>query len=404
MALSTHVLVVDDDHAVRLYVTRQLQQYQYAVTAVANGREALALLRSQPFNLVLLDVIMPELDGYQVLTQIKADPGLQSIPVIMISSMDDLDHAIRCIEKGAEDYLAKPLNQILLRARIHASLERKRLHDQEQAYLRQLQSEKDAAEAAHRAKSAFLANMSHELRTPLNAIIGYSEMLQEDLQAEGAVDYLTDLEKIHTSGKHLLHLIDSILDLAKIEAGKMELHLEPIELSTLVEQIIEEINPLVTGKGNILQASVPSISTVLCADLSKLRQILLNLLSNANKFMEAGKIYFTVEEYHTEQSQTASASLTSLPPCLVSPSSISTWVQFKISDTGIGMTPIQMEQVFQAFAQADDSTTRKHGGAGLGLTIARRFCQLMGGDILVESEVGKGSTFTVWMPTIDNVN
>lgn len=399
-SVSTHVLVVDDDRAVRLHVSRQLQQYQYAVTSAANGREALALLQSQTFDLVLLDVVMPELDGYQILTQIKADPNLQSIPVIMISAVDDLDRAIRCIEKGAEDYLAKPLNHVLLQARIHASLERKRLRDQEQAYLKQLQAEKDAAEAAHRSKSAFLANMSHELRTPLNAIIGYSEMLQEDLQADGVFDYLADLQKIHTSGKHLLHLIDSILDLAKIEAGKMELHMETIKVSTLINQIAEEINPIILKKGNVLQVINPASSAALHVDPGRMQQILLNLLSNANKFMEAGTINFMVEEH-----QAVLASLTSVSSSMnFPPSNGSRWIRFKISDTGIGMTSAQMEQVFQAFTQADDSTTRKHGGAGLGLTIARRFCQLMGGDILVESEIGKGSTFTVWMPVTSNLS
>jgi signal transduction histidine kinase len=336
---------------------------------------------------------MPKLDGYQVLTQLKRDPALCSIPVIMISAVDDLDRAIRCIEQGAEDYLAKPLNQVLLRARISASLERKRLRDQEQAYLKQLQAEKEAAEMAHRAKSAFLANMSHELRTPLNAIMGYSEMLQEDLQAEGIVDHLADLQKIHASGKHLLHLIDSILDLAKIEAGKMDLHLEQFAISPLIDQIVKESHPVISAKGNRLQVCIPVLSAELYADPSKIRQILLNLLNNANKFMEAGTVVLAVEEH----SHSATSPLPSPRPAALSADGVD-WIAIKVSDTGIGMTPVQMEQVFHAFTQADDSTTRKYSGAGLGLTIARRFCQLMGGDILVESEVGKGSTFAVWLP------
>lgn len=394
-SVPTHILVVDDDRAVRLHVARQLQQYQYTVTSAIDGQEALMLLQAQPFDLVLLDVVMPKLDGYRVLMQLKRDPVLCSIPVIMISALDDLDRAIRCIEQGAEDYLAKPLNQVLLRARISASLERKRLRDQEQAYLKQLQAEKEAAETAHRAKSAFLANMSHELRTPLNAIMGYSEMLQEDLQAEGIVDHLADLQKIHASGKHLLHLIDSILDLAKIEAGKMDLHLEQFAVSPLIEQIIKEIHPVIAAKGNGLKVCAPTLSAELYADPSKIRQILLNLLNNANKFMDAGTVVLAVEEH----SHLAAPQLPQPYPAALIADEVD-WIAIKVSDTGIGMTPVQMEQVFQAFTQADDSTTRKHSGAGLGLTIARRFCQLMGGDILVDSEVGKGSTFAVWLPIL----
>jgi signal transduction histidine kinase len=383
MTVSTHVLVVDDDRAVRLHISRQLQRYHYQTTEAANGREAIELLHIGSFDLVLLDVVMPVLDGYQVLTQLKADPILCTIPVIMISAVDDLDRAIRCIEQGAEDYLSKPLNPILLKARISASLERKRLRDQEQAYLQQLKAEKMAVETAHRAKSAFLANMSHELRTPLNAIIGYSEMLQEDMQAEGAIPYLTDLQKIHTAGKHLLHLIDSILALAKIEAGKMELHLEQIAVSALIEQIVTEMQPIITAKGNRLQVSSPIPPISLSVDVSKIRQILFNLLSNANKFTEAGTIGLTVEKVGQAE--------------IAAPKN-SNWIAFRISDTGIGMSPSQIEQMFQAFTQADDSTTRRHDGAGLGLSIARRFCQLMHGDISVESKLDQGSVFTVWLP------
>ncbi|NJO78036.1 MAG: response regulator [Cyanobacteria bacterium RM1_2_2] len=339
---------------------------------------------------------MPELDGYQILSKLKADPHLCTVPVIMISASDDLDRAICCIEKGAEDYLSKPLNQVLLKARISASLERKRLRDQEQAYLKQLEAEKNAAEAAHRAKSAFLANMSHELRTPLNAIIGYSEMLQEDLQAVDAAEQVADLQKIYASGKHLLHLIDNILDLAKIESGKMELHLEKIQVPTFIQEIVQEINPSILAKGNQLKVACPASTSALYVDPGKMRQILLSLINNANKFMDAGTITFQVVEY-LEPSLPAMPSEASLA---VNRLDAPAWLAIIVSDTGIGMVPEQVEQMFQAFAQADDSTTRKHGGAGLGLTIARRLCQLMGGDIQVESEVNKGSAFTVWLPAV----
>ncbi|WP_088891602.1 ATP-binding response regulator [Leptolyngbya ohadii] len=318
------ILVVDDNNVTQLYITRQLEQQRYRITLANHGREALDRLQAEPFDLVLMDVVMPEMNGYQVLEQIKADPVLRSIPVIMISSTDDLERAIRCIEKGAEDYLSKPLNATLLRARINACLERKWLRDQEQAYLHQLQAEKAQAEAANRAKSAFLANMSHELRTPLNAILGYSEILREDLQTEETIDYLPDLDRIRSSGKHLLRLIDDLLDLARIEAGRMDLYLESFEVKTLIKQVIQEMQPQIEANGNRLAVFfAPDLGT-LHADLSKVRQILWNLLSNAGKFTHNGTVTLKVEP----RSIASSPLLNPVPH-----------IQFEVSDTGIGMFP-----------------------------------------------------------------
>jgi len=247
-----------------------------------------------------------------------------------------------------------------------------------------LRESKNAAEEANRAKSQFLANMSHELRTPLNAIIGYSEMLQEDAEEFGSAEIIPDLEKIRGAGKHLLNLINDILDISKIEAGKMELYVETFSLSTLIYEVQTTIQPLIEKNGNILEIDCPENLGMMEADLTKVRQALLNLLSNAAKFTEQGKITLTVVQ---EQEGTEAVSLSSIP-----------WVTFKVTDTGIGMTLEQLEKVFQAFTQADASTTRKYGGTGLGLAISRRFCQMMGGDITVASQVGQGSTFTIRLP------
>ncbi len=244
-----------------------------------------------------------------------------------------------------------------------------------------------AAEEANRAKSAFLANMSHELRTPLNAIIGYSEMLQEEAEDLEYADIIPDLEKIRTAGKHLLALINDILDLSKIEAGKMELFLEPFSLRDLVGDVVATITPLAEKNGNSLlvewgaagEIDVGHGPGVMDADMTKVRQSLLNLLSNAAKFTTNGTITLQIDQIVVDDRP---------------------WITFKVSDTGIGMTMEQIQKLFKEFTQGDPSTTRKYGGTGLGLALSRRFCQMMGGDITVQSTPGIGSIFTIHLPLL----
>ena len=236
---------------------------------------------------------------------------------------------------------------------------------------------RDAAEAANRAKSAFLANMSHELRTPLNAIIGYSEMLEEDTRASGNVGFAEDLHKIRSAGKHLLGLINDVLDLSKVEAGKMKLFLETFDVSGVVDEAVATAHPLAEKNGNTLEVHLAPDVGQLREDVTKVRQVLLNLLSNACKFTEKGKVSLDV----TRENDVTG-----------------TWVVFRVRDTGIGMTDEQKSKLFQAFTQADGSTQRKYGGTGLGLALSRKFCVMMGGDINATSEPGKGSTFTMRLP------
>jgi signal transduction histidine kinase/DNA-binding response OmpR family regulator len=232
-------------------------------------------------------------------------------------------------------------------------------------------------EVASRHKSAFLANMSHELRTPLNAIIGYSEMLQEDAADMAADGLVPDLQKINGAGRHLLELINSILDLSKIEAGKMDLHLEPIELSRMIDDVIALSGPLAERNANALTVSRTDDLGQMQGDLTKLRQVLFNLLSNACKFTEKGKVHLDARREASTEGD---------------------WIVFAVSDTGIGLTAEQLGRLFQEFSQADASTTRKFGGTGLGLALSRRLARLMGGDIAVTSEPGHGSMFTVRLP------
>jgi len=243
----------------------------------------------------------------------------------------------------------------------------------------QLVQSEQRARAATQAKSHFLANMSHELRTPLNAIIGYSEMLQEEAQDSGQESFIPDLKKINRSGRHLLDLINDVLDLSKIEAGKMELYLETFDVPNLLEDISTTVQLLVQKNSNVLEVRCPANLGAMRADMTKVRQSLFNLLSNASKFTKNGKI--TLE---------AAREISPTKP---------DWIVFRVSDTGIGMTPEQQDRVFEAFSQADASTARDFGGTGLGLTITKTFCRMMGGDVTLTSSPGKGTTFIIRLPT-----
>jgi signal transduction histidine kinase/ActR/RegA family two-component response regulator len=241
----------------------------------------------------------------------------------------------------------------------------------------ELLNAKHVAEEASRAKSTFLANMSHELRTPLNAIIGYSEMLEEEARDSEKSDDIRDLQKIQFAGKHLLSLINDVLDLSKIEAGKMPLHLETFDVRVMVSEIITTLQPAIEKNKNTLRVRVADEVSAMRADVTKVRQILFNLLSNACKFTDHGTIGLDVDR-KLENGQD--------------------WIRFQVSDTGIGIAAKQRDNLFKEFAQADTSIARKYGGTGLGLAISYKFVQLMKGRIGVESELGKGATFTAELP------
>jgi signal transduction histidine kinase/HAMP domain-containing protein len=242
---------------------------------------------------------------------------------------------------------------------------------------RELEDKGQQLAEASRHKSEFVANMSHELRTPLNAIIGYSEMLQEEAEDLGYADFTPDLQRINAAGKHLLALINDILDLSKIEAGRMDLYLETFDLATMLHDVETTVQPLVEKNANTLVVRCADTLGTMYADLTKVRQALFNLLSNASKFTKQGTVALEV----VRQTEAGTE-----------------WITFCVSDTGIGMTPAQLGRLFQAFSQAEVATARQYGGTGLGLAITKQFCRLMGGDVTVESKFGQGSTFTMRLP------
>ena len=231
------------------------------------------------------------------------------------------------------------------------------------------------AESASKAKSDFLANMSHELRTPLNAIIGYSEMLMEEAEDDELPDYIDDLKKIHSSGNHLLLLINDVLDLSKIEAGKMELFIEEFEFSNYISQVEATAKPLMEKNNNKFILNNKFNEESLKNDQTKLRQILFNVISNASKFTKRGTVEMSINK-------------------------VSEMVEFKVKDTGIGMAPDQIDRVFEEFTQAESSTSKHYGGTGLGLHISKKMAEMMGGIMEVESEEGKGTTFSITIPVV----
>lgn len=386
------ILVVDDIAANRNLLGETLEPRGYEVLLASNGATALKVAeRSRP-TLILMDVNMPDIDGYQACRQLKAIPELAEIPVIFITANDDPESLVKGFQAGGVDYIAKPFKEeeVLMRVeahvKIHAltrALEQSnralalKNSELESEVQRRKQAEEKANEA-NEAKSRFLSFISHEMRSPLNAIIGFSEELVDALTGEAQAQSHEDATRIRSASGHLLGLINNLLDLSKIEAGKMPLNLEEFALVPLVTELGKDIEPLVRRNGNKLRVQCNGEIGMIRSDATKLKQVLMNLISNAGKFTRNGEIVLSLRNVEDGEVKK---------------------FEIAVTDTGIGMTREQMQRLFQPYQQATDSTSRQYGGTGLGLAISRQFCRLMGGDLTVTSGPGQGATFTVVLPT-----
>lgn len=360
------LLVVDDGEMNRNILSRRLERRGYAVEVAADGQQALDMIAEHPFDLVLLDIMMPGMDGMEVLGILRQRYSALELPVIMATARDDSHSVIDALNMGANDYVTKPIDFPVLMARLQAQLARKRAEEE-------LRQAKEEAEEANQAKSQFLASMSHELRTPLNSVIGFANLLLKNKAGNLRAQEITFLERISDNGKHLLGLINDILDLSKVEAGRMEVEIASVSLDELVRETLGQMEDRMVGRQVELRAELPADMAPLETDADKLKQILINLIGNAVKFTESGSISVRVE----------ADALAGNP------------VRIEVVDTGVGIPEDRLEKIFEAFQQADSSTSRKYGGTGLGLAITRSLLELLGYRIEVQSEVGKGSTFSI---------
>lgn len=364
------ILVVDDIPANQSVLERMLTRKGHAVITAEHGQAALEVLRAQPIDLVLLDIMMPVMNGYEVLEHISVDSELSRVPVVVISAVDDSASVVRCIELGAVDYLFKPFNPVLLNARVKACLVQKRIYDQEQAAYA-------ALEAANQAKSEFVSVVSHELKNPIAGIRGYADTLLLGVLGPLNAGQSETLQAIRALTDVMNALLGDLADIAQIEAGYLRLEPAPIALSAALEAVLHSLRSRIQAKAQQVIIDLPSDLPLVCADELRLMQILSNLMSNASKYTPTdGQITVSARQREAQA------------------------VEITVRDTGIGMSMDDQRRVFEKFFRASDEQVRQESGTGLGLNITRYLIELHGGCIWFESELGAGTTFCFTIPTV----
>lgn len=397
------IFIVDDMPANLGILDEFLSHHGFEVLIAQDGKSALAKVEKAQPHLILLDILMPELDGFETCRRFKANPVTHDIPIIFMTALTDTVDKVKGFELGAVDYITKPFEQEEVLARIKTHLRISQLQQQLQLQNTQLQEKNNQLDLltrhlsqrteelrlanaelgrAARLKDEFLANMSHELRTPLNAILGMSEVLQEGIYGPLNVQQAKSVHTIEESGRHLLALINDILELAKIEAGKIKLDLIPVSANWVGESCLRLVKELAYKKQVKLQAVFDSNILTVQADERYLKQILLNLLGNAIKFTPSGGTVRLEIKGDTEQQV----------------------VNLSVADTGIGITAEDMRYLFKPFVQLDGGLNRQHEGTGLGLALVYRLVEMHGGSISVTSDSGQGSCFTVSLPWQSTTN
>jgi signal transduction histidine kinase len=368
-----YLLVVDDVAENRDVLTRRLERQGHRVVAAANGADALALLAGGGFDLVLLDILMPDMDGYEVLARIKDDPDLRHTPVLMVSALDQMDSVVRCIEIGAADYLGKPFDPTLLKARVGACLRDKRAHDREARLLAEVQRSYQRLQELERLRDDLTGMIVHDLRTPLTGL----------LTGMQTVPLAGDLNEVQSEmvalavegGQTLLGMINDLLDISKMEDGSLALEVADLDATDLIEGVVGQVAPLARNKDISLIKIAPDVPPFR-GDQDKLRRTLVNLVGNAIKFTPAGGTITLVAQLDAEENA----------------------LVFSVRDTGEGIPEESFGRIFEKFGQVESRKAGRKMSTGLGLTFCRMAVEAHGGRIWVESELGIGSTFSFTVP------